>query len=426
MSSSLPPVTHLSDLPDDVEQRGAGAGDALDEVMPACVIEPTSVEALAATLAWATTRRTAVVIRGGGTRLAWGRPLQPPWLDIRMTRLNRLLRHEPGDLTVTAEAGLTIANLNRALAAHGQWLPIDTPSDDSTVGGSLATNDAGPLRHRYGTPRDQLIGISLAMADGRVAHAGGNVVKNVAGYDLGKLVCGSFGSLGAIATATFKLAPLPLASTTLAIGFVDGAALSEAARIIADSQLDAAALEATIAAHGGDRLPFRLLVRFAGPRSSNHRQAEDVRALVSHLGSESLVLAEGDEDHVLWHSHREATWSPGATIVKLSWLPAALPSVVDEIVSTGEQNTSAVLVARAAVGAGVVRLSGPVSAQVEAIRRLRRVDSPVRHVVIARSDVALRSAIDVWGPLGDRTNVLHALKSRLDPAGIMNASRGPL
>ena len=100
--------------------------------------------------------------------------------------------------------------------AHGQWLPLDPPfADAATIGGILATNDSGPLRHRYGTPRDLIIGVQLATTDGVLAKAGGQVVKNVAGYDLSKLVAGSFGSLAAIVSATFKLSPLPAASKTM-------------------------------------------------------------------------------------------------------------------------------------------------------------------------------------------------------------------
>src|SRR4051812_49767352 len=145
-----------------------------------------------------------------------------------MGRLNRILAHEHGDMTATIEAGASLADVNRALAIHGQMLPLDPPfADRATIGGLLATNDSGPLRHRYGTPRDLVIGIKLATTDGVVTKAGGQVVKNVAGYDLSKLITGSFGSLAAIVNAPFKLAPIPPAAKTLRITPADAAAVGD-------------------------------------------------------------------------------------------------------------------------------------------------------------------------------------------------------
>src|SRR5499427_9566622 len=144
-----------------------------------------------------------------------------------MRGLRRVLAHEHGDMTATVEAGATLRDVNRALARHGQWLPLDPPrADRATIGGILATNDSGPLRHRYGTPRDLVIGVQLATTDGVLSKAGGRVVKNVAGYDLSKLVAGSFGSLAAIVSATFKLAPIPAASKTLRIDLSEGTRLA--------------------------------------------------------------------------------------------------------------------------------------------------------------------------------------------------------
>src|SRR5213078_978246 len=158
-------------------------------------------------------------------------------LDMR--RLDRVLAHEHGDMTATVEAGATLRDVNRALADHRQWLPLDPPfADAATIGGILATNDSGPLRHRYGTPRDLVIGIRLATTDGILSKAGGQVVKNVAGYDLGKLIAGSFGGLAAIVSATFKLAPRPAASKTVIVQAPDVGVLSQVIREVMGSQLE--------------------------------------------------------------------------------------------------------------------------------------------------------------------------------------------
>jgi len=182
-------------------------------------IQPTSAAEVAAALRRASDSRQSIVIRGADTKSGWGRPAGRIDLVVDMRGMNRILAHEHGDMTATIEAGATLREVNQALALHGQTLPLDPPfADRATIGGLLATNDSGPLRHRYGTPRDLVIGIQLATTDGVLSKAGGRVVKNVAGYDLSKLVTGSFGSLAAIVSATFKLAPLPAASKTMTIG----------------------------------------------------------------------------------------------------------------------------------------------------------------------------------------------------------------
>ena len=194
--------------------------------------------------------RTAVAraARGSGTKLAWGRVAcrRSIWSSAPR-RLDRVLAHAHGDLTATVQAGATVAGTNRQLARHGQWLPLHTSFEEATVGGTVATNESGPLRQRYGTPRDLLIGVRLATTDGRLVKAGGNVVKNVAGYDLGKLMSGSFGSLAAIVSATFKLAPVPAASATLVARV--SATLAAMARAVcgrsASSQLEPAAFDCT-------------------------------------------------------------------------------------------------------------------------------------------------------------------------------------
>jgi glycolate oxidase FAD binding subunit len=238
--------------------RPADAADAIDGVIPRFVVEPESFEALAALLAWASREGASVVLRGGGTMLGCGRPPKSIDIVVSMCRLNRVLAHPHGDLTATIEAGATIRNVNRELARHRQWLPIDVADDDSTIGGAIATNDSGPLRHRHGTPRDLLIGVHLAMTDGRIVKAGGNVVKNVAGYDLGKLLSGSFGSLAAIASVTFKLAPLPAASATAVATLRSPEATARAAAAVRESQLEPAAFEVHAAAGPAAFMPSAL------------------------------------------------------------------------------------------------------------------------------------------------------------------------
>jgi glycolate oxidase FAD binding subunit len=161
--------------------RQGTVADRVDGELPPQVAEPDSPQAFADTLKHASAERLSTVIRGGGTKLTWGR--QPAAVDlvVSTSRLNRLIAHRHGDLTVTVQAGMTLRDVNVALSAERQWLPIESAFDEATIGGVVATNDSGPSRHRNGTPRDLVIGITLALTDGRLVKAGGTVVKNVAG-----------------------------------------------------------------------------------------------------------------------------------------------------------------------------------------------------------------------------------------------------
>src|SRR6185503_16635691 len=163
---------------------------------PAVVLEPADVQILGEMLRWANQERLSVVVRGAGTKLGWGNP--PVRVDAVLStlKLRAPVEHTAGDLTASLPAGATLADVNTLLAREGQRLAVDPRlRDRATIGGILATNDSGPWRYRHGTPRDLVIGVEMTLADGRSAKAGGRVVKNVAGYDLSRLLSGSFGSL---------------------------------------------------------------------------------------------------------------------------------------------------------------------------------------------------------------------------------------
>jgi glycolate dehydrogenase FAD-binding subunit len=379
------------------------------------VLAPESQVEVAAALRRAADARQSLLIRGAGTKLDWGRPAGRVDVVLDMRRLNRVLAHEHGDMTATIEAGATLADTNRALARHGQWLPLDPPhAETATIGGILATNDSGPLRHRYGTPRDLLIGIELATTDGVLAKAGGRVVKNVAGYDLGKLVTGSFGSLAAIVSATFKLSPIPAASKTLRLDVADRRSLAAMVRAVMASQLEPMAFEISAPSAGG---ALSALLRFASLPAVVDAQIERASALVSACAT-GVAVVDGDAQQALWRDHATRIWRDGdAALVRASWLPASIDAVAGAV--DGE------LIGRAAIGAGVIRIGGDDDAQVRAIDELRR-SRDVGNVVVVRGSAALKRRIDVWPPHGDRQPVFDALKRALDPHHVLNAGRGPL
>ena len=402
------------------DRRGGPSGppdaNAIDGVVPRQVIEPASAEDLAAALASASQQRASVVIRGGGTKIAWGRT--PASVDIVLgtTRLNKVVAHEYADLTATMQAGARIDDVNRELGRHGQWLPIESPFEGATIGGAIATNDGGPLRHRYGTPRDLVIGVRLALTDGRLIKAGGNVVKNVAGYDLGKLVSGSFGSLAAIVSATFKLTPLPAASSTLIATFAGADALVAALAAITGSQLEAAACEVHVR-------PCRLLLKFESTPGALNAHVQKARTLVGNATCD-LVTSAAETD--LWRDHARSVWQSPGIIVKASWLPASLGGVLAFIGELRGTATDVELVGRAALGSGLFRIDGDVSTQRAAVERMRSRSDLFRHVVLLRASPEFKQQVDVWGSLGDAAALGGAIKHALDPLGIMNAGRGPV
>ncbi len=401
------------------------------------IIEPASAEAVADALKRASEARQSIVIRGADTKSGWGRPAGRIDAVLDMRRMNRILAHEHGDMTATIEAGATLRDVNRALAVHGQTLPLDPPfADRATIGGLLATNDSGPLRHRYGTPRDLVIGVQLATTDGVLSKAGGRVVKNVAGYDLSKLIAGSFGSLAAIVSATFKLAPLPAASKTMKIGVRDAAAVGDIVRTMMAGQLEPVAFEIVVPTTTAERRTPNVceaLLRFASLPAVVDAQIEQAAAGLK-ASTTSLDVFEGGAERALWEAHATEIWDRPGAIVRASWLPADIAAGLRELAGLTACAThgggdaasgGSELAGRAAIGAGLIRIDGDMSAQAESIQQLRA-SHVFGNVVIVRGSRELKARVDVWGSHGDRQPLFDSLKRAFDPNGVLNAGRGPL
>jgi glycolate oxidase FAD binding subunit len=400
------------------------------------IIEPETATAFAAALRQASERRESVLVRGAGTKIDWGRTPSPVDLILSTRRMDRLIVHRHGDLTATAEAGATLADVNRALAQHRQCLPLDPSfADRATIGGILATNDSGPLRHRYGAPRDLVIGVEVVTPDGVIAKAGGHVVKNVAGYDLAKLVAGSFGSLAAILNATFKLAPLPGASRTLVIEPPDFAALGHAVRAVMGSQLEPRAFDVHVPdvvgaelgppSQPGQRRPLRpqLLLRFASAPPAVDAQIEQARALTPVQDCATRTL-EHDEERAAWDDHVRRIWEAPGAVVRASWLPANIAAAMSHLRRVS-RSACIELIGRAAIGTGLMRIDADVRLQAAIVEELRQ-SSSFGNVVILRGSQDLKARVDVWGPHEDREPLFASLKRALDPGGVLNANRGPL
>jgi len=400
---------------------GTAAGtpsDAVNGIVPRYVVEPENPEAVAETLAWASRDRLTVLTRGAGTKSNWGST--PRSIDILLStrKLSEVVAHRYGDLTATIQAGAPLAKVNAQLATHRQWIPLDPPwSDRATIGGLVATNDSGPRRHRYGAPRDLIIGAEFARADGTLAKGGGIVVKNVAGYDLPRLMTGSFGTLAVIVTATFKLFPLTTASKTVIVDLKEPRDIGALTQKVLASHLTPTAIEL-------ETPRPRLLIRFESIAEAVEQQAATAAALIRENGFVARATSGSEEDR-LWADHGQAFWDADGAIIKIAALPSDVPEVLSLLDSTAGAGRYAAT-GRAGLGVLLARVTGDPDAQARVIAALRAAIPQGRgSVVIVRGSGDLKASTDVWGPIGDALPLMRAVKTQFDPAGILNPGRGP-
>ena len=333
----------------------------------------------------------AVRPRGGGTKLGWS-PAGEGAVDFDTRRLNRILEHNEGDFTAVLEAGVPLVEAQAAFGAAGQMLALDPPlgeGDAATVGGVMATNDTGPLRHRYGGMRDLVVGVTVVLSDGAVAKSGGKVIKNVAGYDLAKLFTGSFGTLGLIATVAVRLHPAPARTASLTAGSDDAAALARSARALAALPLEADCLDVGWEGDAG-----WLGLRFGGATA-----AEQVEAARAHVQLDDVTIESGN-DHEMWALRRGL--QRGELVVKVSGRPTDLESVIAEARRLG-----GTVVSRAGLGLSWISLPGNAD-----VAGLREALAPRACAVLDGADRMAEPwpAVDP-GALA----VMERIKARFDP-----------
>src|SRR4051812_27510092 len=342
--------------------------------------------------------------RGGGTKLDWGGLGEPTVVDVETTGMARILEHNVGDLTAGLEAGVPLAEAQGAFAAEDQMLALDPPlgkDDAATVGGMVATADSGPLRHRYGGVRDLVVGITVALSDGTLAKAGGKVIKNVAGYDLGKLFAGSLGTLGLITQGAVRLHPYPDTTATVTGGTDDPDKLGAAARTLAALPLEADCLDA-----GWERGSGALLVRFGGTAAPH--QAEGSVARLRDAGLEDVqVVADDDELWMRQRVHQRST-----AVLKVSGRAGDVAAACRAAETAGGR-----LVGRAALGLFWIALDGEEIP--ERITAVRDALAP-RACVLLDAPTVVRAAVDPWGATPDpgALAVMARVKERFDPARI--------
>ncbi|HYL16681.1 MAG TPA: FAD-binding oxidoreductase [Terriglobales bacterium] len=394
--------------------RAATVEDSVDGVQPQMVIEPADADEIARVLKTATDAGLQVIPRGSGTKIEWGNPPRAAQLVLSTRRLNRMVEHAWGDMTATVGAGCTVRELQQTLAEHGQRLALDPLwPDRATIGGILASNDSGPLRFRFGSLRDLIIGITLALPDGTLAKSGGKVVKNVAGYDLPKLATGSLGTLGIITQAIFRLHPIPRENRTLSFSAQNAAAMNAFVLAILDSKLVPTGLQV----RAGDSPGPEIDIRFEGTAAGCDAQAEQVARLASGLTAIPPPAEVWNARATLWNG------TEPSVVCKFTLLPAILAGFLDRVREvTGHLSWKLV---GQALGVGLLRMEGSDnSVLLRALLDLRQ--SPEKNggsLAVLRCPREIKSQMDVWGSPGDALSLMRSIKSQFDPTRTLNPGR---
>ena len=393
-----------------------------------CTVYPNTQEELAAVIAWAGQNCCALLPCGSGSKLDWGGlvkldPANPPGagaiVAVSTARLNRLVEHAVGDLTVTAEAGMKFADLQQILAAAGQFLPIDPAyPQQATLGGIVATADAGSLRHRYRGVRDLLLGMTFVRSDGKIAVAGGRVVKNVAGYDLMKLFTGAYGTLGVISQVTFRVYPLPESSGTVVLtGEVN--ALSQTAQILLSSALTPSAIDLLspqLVAKLGLGKGTGLIVRFQSIAPSVKQQSARLLEFGEKLGLQGTSCCE-NEDRQLWQRLPETMWDSGtksAIICKIGIRPSEAVTAINELPVQDA-------LIHAGSGLGVLRFETATADTLLQVRRGCEAKGGFLTVLAAPADI--KQQLDVWGYNGSAIDLMRQIKQQFDPENLLSPHR---
>jgi len=411
-----------------------GARFVIDGREPQEVSFPESVEQAAGVVYTAAEHQRAVSPVGTGTFLHIGGLPRRYDLALCLQRMNRIVDYQPTDMTISVEAGLPLAQLQRILGEQNQWLPLDPPWPERvTVGGLIAMNLSGPSRLSQGTIRDFLIGIKVIRADGTVIKSGGRVVKNVAGYDLAKLYCGSFGTLGVIAEATFKIRPRPETQVVCSVDFPSAEQAMEVALRMLGTELQPIFLELANCdpseGQGADASPYRLFIGFAGIAEEMIYQQNRLQEIISIAGRNPQTWEEG-RGQTLTATLRDFPVSGEAALrCKVSLLPsqlAAFCKALEEEIHV--RNLSVQYIAHAGNGIANCRLLQTENLSREKLLSfvdwLRILAKQLGgHMVVEAIDSALKDRVDIWGHVGNSFPLMKRLKETLDPQGMLNPGR---
>ena len=404
----------------------ACAAAAIDDRRPQWVVRPRALEEAARVVALAHDEGLAVVPRGRGTALALGAPPTRADVVLDLSGLDRILEYHPDDLTVTVQAGVTAGALAAVLGERRQTLPLDPPGwSERTLGGIAATAASGPLRARYGTIRDLLLGVRFVQADGVVTWGGARVVKSVTGYDVPKLLVGSLGTLGVLGELTLRLHPLPEAEATCLVPLRDVAAAQELTARLVDSTLQPSRLELldarALAASGLPAAAAGLVISLGSVEAAVRAQQASIGAAAARFRARVETMGPA-----FWRTYDRMLVATGRTLLRVTTLTTRLAATVDAVGAALEAADDLVITGCASLGVlrvGVAEDEPRLLA--EAIERLRAfVADGEGSVVVERGSSALRARVDPWGAVAPGPlDLMRALKQTFDPRGILNPGR---
>ena len=430
---------------------GSHADYAVDGLAPMAVAVPQDRAQVEAAMQWAALNRVTVFPRGGGTKLMLGNPPDRIGLVLDLSRLNRVIDYQPGDMTVTVEAGITIAELQRELAVARQFAPIESPlPEQATIGGALAAASVGAMAHAYGPPRDWLIGIGVINADGAATKAGGRVVKNVTGYDLNKLYTGSLGTLGIIVEATLKVSPIQPEQGMLVASFGSMADAVAAGRallnlpagpmsylavtgglarhLLAVASLDAPGA-ASLTQAMGEAMAGLGLCFFAGRPIAVRRRVDETSAELKAAGAISVTHAPAGPAVAARQWVADVGWQPGFTptlSLKLSAPRRVIPALAAACLRIGLLESPSEVMADP--GFGTVRVffwgDSDDAGILETIAETRLIAR--RHgaaAIVESCHPSIKAQIDVWGDAPDGMELMRRIKEQLDPHRLLNPGR---
>lgn len=395
--------------------RGLVSADCVAECAGQVIVSPRTTEELAAVACFANDNKLAIEIAGAGTKRGWGNPVSAEMV-VKTTGLTGVRHHSWQDLTATVGAGTPWAEMQRALGRHNQQVALDPLwPETATVGGIVATNDSGSLRLRHGGLRDLIIGMIVVLADGTIAKSGGKVVKNVAGYDLHKLMTGAFGTLGVIAEVTFRLHPIPAQTVTWTVASTESEAVGELMLKVLDSQFSTQAIQVRANAEG-----YELDVELATLPEVLTAQTGALDRLAAVIGARGKLRFSAPQSSSAnpFAAREELFASPGGVVVKATMLPSGI----------------------AQVSADVVRLGGSAVTQATGIMFARFSDEaavpalPSLHAYVGAAGggslTVLRApqrplpewSVPLWGTESSPT-LMREIKRRFDPNRTLNPGR---
>jgi glycolate oxidase FAD binding subunit len=384
----------------------------VDRLTPALLIEPASAQEVAACLGICSEMNAAVVPAGRATRLNGGNPLRRADVILSLERMSHVIDYSAPDLTITVEAGMRLKQLNETISPDRLWLPLDPPgASAASVGAVVACNQSGALRCGFGTPRDYVIGLKLAHADGRESKSGGRVVKNVAGYDLNKLYVGSYGTLAVITEVTFKLRPQPEQCVTVVISSNRSGRLAGLARQFIATELQPVAC-VLVFVTGAEKL----LLRFADNAAAVNAQVTALHQATSK--ADQLGVLSGADEVAIWEKINDMD-SAAPVVLRMS---VPLSKTIDLYEASTDESRVAV---RADFGSGIVRVATDATDDLAATIKQRRaaVEQLGGRLFIEQAPLEVRRQVDAWGEVGTAARLMQAVKEKFDPQGTLNPGR---